>query len=118
MRLNDYYQDRGIQKFNGFFLSEHTSELSKEQQLSNQVIPGKEPMSEALIFETLNRAIIKTKQVAIQLNMKDVEGNFLEDIVGSVRGFDDSSIYLDDIAVPFTRIRHIAEIDTHRKYEE
>lgn len=110
MRLNDVYQDRGIVKYNGFFLSEHTTSLNNEQKETGKIIKGKEQMSETLIFEIIDFAIFKSKRISIQLNMKDIEGNFLEDIEGFVNGYDEENIYLDDIKVPLMQIRHVTEI--------
>lgn len=112
MKLNDYYHDRGIVKYNGFFLSEHTADLNKEQKETNKVIAAKEQMSEELIFEIIDFAIFKNKKIAVQLNIKDIEGNFMDDVVGFIKGYDEDEIYLsEDMTVPLSQIRHVIEIE-------
>lgn len=107
MKLNDVYQDRGIQKYSGFFLSEHTAELNKDITKNNKVVLGKEKMTEELIFEVIDFSIYKNTQVAIQLDIKDANGNFFEDISGHIEGYDEECIYLNEIGVPLNQIRHI-----------
>ena len=47
------YQDRGIKKWQGMYLSEHTAELEKAQQQEEKVIPAKRAMAEAEIQQLL-----------------------------------------------------------------
>jgi len=117
MRLNDIYHDRGIQKYNGFFLSEHTENLTNERIHSTETILAKEQMSEELIFETIDFAIYKQKKISIQLNIRDIEGNFLEDITGMIKGYDEANIYLDTVKVPLNQIRHITTFNTKSWYK-
>ena len=76
IELNDYYEDRGIVKYNGFYLSEHTADINKASTERNKVIAGRDQMSMELIFEIVDFAIYKNKRISIQLNIKDIEGNF------------------------------------------
>jgi hypothetical protein len=89
IELNDYYKDRGIVKYNGFYLSEHTADINKTSTERNKVIAGRDQMSMELIFEIVDFAIYKNKRISIQLNIKDIEGNFLEDYIGIVSGYDE-----------------------------
>ncbi|MBO0477966.1 hypothetical protein DOK76_12910 [Vagococcus sp. DIV0080] len=118
IELNDYYHDRGIVKYNVFFLSEHTSGIEKTSSERNRVIADREKMSEELIFEIIDFSIYKNKKISIQLDIKDIEGNFLDDYVGFVSGYDEGFIYLDDVAVPITQIRNVLELETKSWYRK
>ena len=54
MELNSYYQDRGMMKYNGFYLSEHTSSLEKEKNNRYAVISGKDEMTLETIYEVID----------------------------------------------------------------
>ena len=117
IELNDYYEDRGIVKYNGFYLSEHTSDISKASTERNKVIAGRDQMSMELIFEIVDFVIYKNKRISVQLNIKDIEGDFLEDYIGFVSGYDERFIYLDTIPIPITQIRSIIELDEKPWYK-
>ncbi|MBO1087125.1 hypothetical protein [Enterococcus mundtii] len=107
MRLNDYYNDRGIQKYNGFYLSEHSSEINNTNQERNKIISGKEQLTEEEIYDLINYSIYKSRKVAIQMNIKDINGNFLEEIRGFINGCKDDIIFLNSTEIPLSQIRHI-----------
>lgn len=111
MRLNDYYKDRGIQKYNGFYLSEHSSTLSKTDIERLTSYAGRDEQSEELIFEIIDNSILRTVKLSIQLNIKDVEGSFLPSIEGFVTGYDEDDLFLDDVRVPISYIRSVVEIE-------
>lgn len=67
IELNDYYEDRGIVKYNGFYLSEHTADINTASIERNKVIAGRDQMSMELIFEIVDFAIYKNKRISIQL---------------------------------------------------
>lgn len=62
--LNDEYQDRGMKKWAGFFLSEHTAEQEKIQKGLAHINSPKPQMSEQEIGEVLQVARLKNKSVA------------------------------------------------------
>ncbi|WP_428749278.1 hypothetical protein [Vagococcus fluvialis] len=115
--MNDYYKDRGIVKYNGFYLSEHTADINKTSTERNKVIAGRDQMSMELIFEIVDFVIYKNKRISVQLNIKDIEGDFLEDYIGFVSGYDERFIYLDTIPIPITQIRSIIELDEKPWYK-
>ncbi len=85
--------------------------MNKASTERNKVIAGRDQMSMELIFEIVDFAIYKNKRISIQLNMKDIEGNFLEDYTGFVRGYDERFIYLYSVPIPFPQIRNIIVLD-------
>lgn len=76
--LNDEYQDRGMKKWAGFFLSEHTAEQEKNQKGLAHINSPKPQMSEQEIGEVLQVARLKNKSVAIQIEAIDNEGNYYD----------------------------------------
>lgn len=117
MRLNDIYNDRGIQKYSGFYLSEHTNKLDYSEIERNRFFEGRVQMSEELIFQIIDFAIFKNKKLSIQLNVKDIEGSFFDDVIGKVRGYDENEIFLDDIKIPISQIRNIIELEDLNWYK-
>lgn len=113
--LNDEYHDRGIKKWAGFYLSEHTAiqeKLTDERKKENQQKPQMYPKQIALV---LNEAISKNKPVAIQIEAIDQNRNYKDDIVGLVVGGDELSIYVNDTKVDFDEIRNI-QFSTLKKW--
>ena len=107
MELNSYYQDRGMMKYFGFMLSEHNASMDKETAERYLVIHGKDEMDPEQIYDVLDYSIMKHEPVAIQLNIRDIEGNFLPDYEGFVRGYDDLRINVDGTFIPIGEIRHV-----------
>lgn len=88
------YDDRGMAKWMGFYLSEHTSEMEKDNTLRNTVYYRREKMSELEISRILDTAFKYHYSVNIQLNELNTEGFAFEDIVGVVEGYNGNKIYL------------------------
>ena len=75
-------------------------------------------MSMELIFEIVDFAIYKNKRISIQLNIKDIEGDFLFDYTGFVSGYDERFVYLDNVPIPITQIRSVIELDEKTWYKK
>ncbi|MGM0112171.1 hypothetical protein [Enterococcus sp. DIV0187] len=90
------YEDRGMAKWMGFYLSEHTSEMKKDNSNRNKVWQRKEPMSEIEIGETLDTSFRNRCAVVIQMSELGAEGTAFEDIVGVVEGFNGNTLYVSD----------------------
>lgn len=92
-----YYQDRGMLKWQGYYLSDHTSALNhqaeeKAHTIHRQVAPE---MTSIEIDEIINHAIKKNTLISIQSNIKDDNGVFPPPISGHIRGYEDSRLFLD-----------------------
>ena len=87
---NDYH-DRGMLKWQGFFLSDHTSAIKKE---AAQNIPELRPeMNQSEIGRILNDSWESCTKVSIQLNQ--VNGNAVPvELHGYVKGYQDDKICL------------------------
>lgn len=111
------YQDRGIQKWQGMYLSEHTAEMEKEQKREQRTILPKKVMTENEIQELLTSAYQNQRIIAIQLEMKDLENNYFDDITGTIKGFDALGIFVGDTKVHYDEIRNI-ELPVFHKWSE
>lgn len=90
------YQDRGMMKWIGFYLSDHTAVLNKEEKERNFINQEKPKMELEEIGEVLQQAYLQCKRVAIQLEALDSEGNFPADLNGKIVGQREAKIFLDE----------------------
>lgn len=112
--LNDIYHDRGMKKWAGFYLSDHTAKINntnKERYKNNE---RKEQQTLEEIGFLLNESILKTKRVAVQLEAVNEENKYYDDIVGAVSGYDELGIYIDNQKVHYDEIRNIEIIDIEK----
>lgn len=89
--FRNYYHDRGMLKWQGFFLSDHTSALKKE---AAQPVPDSRPeMNQSEIGSVLSSAWESCAKVSVQLNQ--VNGNGVPaELHGYVKGYKDDKICL------------------------
>lgn len=105
--LNKEYHDRGIKKWAGFYLSEHTAVQEKLTDERHEVNPQKQQMDPQEIALVVNESILKNKSIAIQIEAVDQNGYYKDDVVGLVVGGDELGIYVNDTKVDFDEIRNI-----------
>ena len=91
------YDDRGMAKWMGFYLSEHTSEMEKDNTIRNTIYYRREKMSEIEISSILDTAYRYRYSVIIQLDALNTEGFAFEDVTGVVEGFNGNKLYLSDV---------------------
>ena len=46
-----------------------------------------------------------------------MEGKYLDDVVGMIKGYDELGIYIDDQKVDYDEIRHVELYDWHKRSE-
>lgn len=100
--LNDFfknYQDRGMKKWQGLMLSDHTAAINRSKLDLDKVYTKKETMTQEEASELLMYAYANHKIVSVQLKELDLNDNLQPDIEGVVQGFN-----IDDIIVSSTRI--------------
>ncbi len=108
MKLNQYYQDRGIQKYMGFYLSEHTREIEIEKISSSRFNFGLDVMNFEEISEIIEFAVTKNLPVIIQPNIKSIDGRgFNDSIMGKILGFSGEFLYINELCISINLIRHI-----------
>ena len=117
IELNDYYQDRGIKKYLGFYLSEHTREIHHASEQSNEIYTGKPMMSYEDIFSVINESILKDQPVMIQPNLANIEnGSFTDELCGKIEGYTETSLYINQLPIDLSLIRHIELISQDKWY--
>lgn len=108
-KFNETYQDRGTIKWMGMYLSEHTASLEAEKKKLLKVVPVKPRMSSEDIEKVIDTAILRSSLVAIQIEAVDDEGNYSEDIIGELEGYDELGFWVDGQLVEYDSIRNIQE---------
>ncbi|ERL64671.1 hypothetical protein [Schleiferilactobacillus shenzhenensis] len=80
------YPDRGMVKWLGFFLSDHTKALEQDSETGEDVGVPQVQQDDAAIGELLDNAYLTGETAHIQRNIL-VRDHFQPDIVGTVAGF-------------------------------
>ena len=111
------YQDRGMLKWIGFYLSDQTAAIQKDVAERSKVNNKKEQMYGEEFERVLNEARIKNKPVAIQLEALNAEAQYYDDVVGMIRGYDELGVYIDNQKVHYDEIRNV-EFHDWKKWSE
>lgn len=86
------YKDRGLLKWQGMFLADHTDALNKLKKEATEV-EAKEEMSEMEISQTLHKAFTMNLPVAIQANVIR-NGQYYKDVQCKIAGYSNGRIFL------------------------
>lgn len=111
------YQDRKKLKWNGFYLSEHTSQLAHEKQEKAQIWPQKPLMAATEIDQVLRTALKKQQPITLQKEELDQEGHYLPDISGAIQAYDELGLFIAGEKVHYDEIRHVA-LGQHKKWSD
>lgn len=103
---NDY-RERGKIKCNGFFLSDHTSSLVKENVQRNQKTQKlpKIPLNEAQ--HILQHSCVNYHIVTVQQNIETNDGYLIPNVTGLVNGFTELGVYINQQFIAFEDIRTV-----------
>ena len=105
------YRDRGMLKWKGFYLSDHTAALKKTANTAkaHEHVKVHAQQSLADISEILAKSFAEQRLVQLQLNILNKNDQFTQDITGFVTGFNTDSIWLtgQDFPIQIQDIRHI-----------
>lgn len=102
------YQDRGMKKWAGFYLSDHTAKINKDNALQNQFRHKKRTMSVDEIGEVLFNAFSNHYCVKLQLKERENSGQVKKDIAGFVEGYQENVIFISGQKVELDNINHIS----------
>ncbi len=111
------YKDRGIVKWFGMMLSDHSEALKKEKIDRRMLnVTAKEEMTEMDISKTLLSAYTTNYPVLIQASVIS-NGNYYKDIECKILGYDDNQIYLmlkngRTVSCTLEQIRNIEFMDS------
>lgn len=105
-RVTDFfahYQDRGMKKWAGFFLSDHTAMINKETRQKR--VPDRAEMSREECGKVLGAAFANQQPVAVQVKEMDENGNRPEEIVGFVRGYAEDKVVIGEQVIALDDLR-------------
>lgn len=102
------YKDRGMVKWAGFYLSEHTDTLHNEKTAEANRPVQKMQMDVDEIGEILSEAVLKSRKIVIQIEERDSNGYYQPDIIGIIQGSDELGIYVGSTKVGYDEIRNVA----------
>ncbi|MEO2793782.1 hypothetical protein [Lactiplantibacillus plantarum] len=100
------YHDRGMMKWQGFYLSDHTAALNQQKQQLNEVYVPRPQQSLAEITQ---------QPVTIQLKTVDQNNRHLPDITTLIHGYNANDIVVDaDWFIPLPEIRNVVYKKTEK----
>lgn len=108
MSYGESYQDRGMVKWAGFYLSEHTDTLNDQMTREKNCPQQKMQMDIDEIGKILSEAQRRNKEIAIQIEERDSNGYYKPDTVGVIKGFDELGIFVGNTKIGYDEIRHVA----------
>lgn len=114
VEYNDY-RDRpfGLKWGTAFAIDELNKVITDNKEKDQNVIIELSQMNRKEIDDVLQFAFIKSKKVTIQLNNKDENGHYYNNLVGSFRGFADLKyLYIDDKPIEWGLVRNISIVDS------
>lgn len=87
--FNHDYIDRGMIKWQGFYLSDHTSALTAEHEIKDKILQREvlPQMTVKEITDIINKAIVKNKTVKIQTNKYDSNSVFESLVIERINSF-------------------------------
>lgn len=109
------YEDRKKLKWMGFFLSEHTASVNEVEAERAYTYPPKPEMSLYEIGDFLQKALVKNKKIAVQLNYTEND-KFMPDLVGFLAGHNELGIYFDKEFVGYEEIRNVEFYEGDKKW--
>lgn len=91
------YQDRGMVKWQGFYLSDHTQRIERDSEVERKRAERiKRPaMEKDKVLEFIQEAFQKRLRVAIQMNWSDHNQHIPDLIVGLIEGQYQGKIVID-----------------------
>ena len=101
------YQDRGMKKWAGFYLSDHTAKINRDKKRRNTVYVKKKTMSQTDIRAMLLKSFGEHRKVSVQLKELSVDNNLQADIVGFVEGYQEDTAIISQNLVLIEDINHI-----------
>ncbi|MBU7448959.1 MULTISPECIES: hypothetical protein [Lactiplantibacillus] len=109
------YHDRGMMKWQGFYLSDHTAALNQQNQQLNAVYVPRPQQSLSELTQVLADAYQSQQLVTIQLKTVDQNNHHLPDITTLIHGYNANDIVIDSNRfIPLQEIRNVA----YKKTEE
>ena len=102
------YHDRGMMKWQGFYLSDHSAALNQQNRQLNAVCVPRPQQSVAVITEVLADAYQRQQPVTIQLKTVEQNNRHLPGITTLVHGY--NANYIGNDACPFIPLQEIHNV--------
>lgn len=111
------YPDRGMAKWLGWILSDHSAYMEQEAIKERPILAKKEMTAEE-VEAVLQQAWLHTRPISVQLNI-EFNQHYQADIRGMMVGFADGQIYLQDQegvenSVQVDLIRHVELLEVQK----
>ncbi len=114
VEYNDY-RDRpfGLKWGTAFAIDELNKVITDNKEKDQNIIIELNEMNRKEIDDVLQLAFIKSLKVTIQLNIKDENGHYYNNLDGYFRGFADFKyLYINDKPIEWELVRNISIIDS------
>ena len=108
MSYGESNQDRGMVKWAGFYISEHTDTLNDQMTREKNCPQQKMQMDIDEIGTILSETQRRNKEITIQIEERDSNGYYKPDTVGVIKGFDELGIFVGNTKIGYDEIRHVA----------
>ncbi|GAY72705.1 DNA-directed RNA polymerase beta subunit [Lentilactobacillus kosonis] len=107
------YHDRGMMKWQGFYLSDHTKQLEQEyqQETITNLRQRTAEMTPEEIATNIDQAYTKNKLVSVQLNETDTDRAVPPEIIGKINGQENQTIVIGQSHVKLEQIRSLEIIE-------
>lgn len=109
------YQDRKMKKWQGFFLSEHTSSLKVQDKAFRHVYAPGPQMDWDEIGQNLSESYESGKRVEIGLNIK--ENDQYKKVTGVVKGYFENLVAVDKNLINLDDIRVVELLDDRDEWK-
>lgn len=104
--ISDYY-DRGMLKWQGMYLSEHTAALKEIETKATTQLFRHPPMHTNTIMKILMQAYMQAREVTIQRGFVDLDKHQELYIIGKINGFNDSSVIINQKEIAIEEIEFV-----------
>lgn len=101
------YQDRGMKKWAGFFLSDHSLKINKDNQKRRTVYCKKSPITQNEIRKSLMKSFAEHRQIAVQIKEITEDNQVKPNIIGFVDGYQEDAAIISNHFVNINDINHI-----------
>ncbi|WDF82086.1 hypothetical protein PQ472_09320 [Lacticaseibacillus pabuli] len=101
------YIDRGMLKWQGYYLSDHTSALNREHAKEKQIITALPQQSASEASVILANAFANGIPISVQLNERDANGKLQADHIGLLRGYTATAIVIGLEQIALDSIRNV-----------
>ena len=103
---NDY-RERGKVKWNGYFLSDHTSSLKNETRERHKATKKLPRMTVNDMKQLLQHAVLNYEYVTVQQDISDATGTMVYNTIGEVSGFSELGVVINGEHILFENLRAV-----------